>query len=295
MYDIARTPRKRRRDASLHHCTGIPAQLEQGFKSIGSCYVETMRGARSRFPLGRWLVLGLVCLASCSNGTLTDDGVPTACNAPLPKRCDLCPTGELVCAHYVVRGGVCTVETCPLASLPDASALPTQISDASVPVVDAITPVGPSYDCGPADAGLRCSCGLEPYFPAPINAAGQQQTFVLTPDPAAVVAYHTMAEFDALAVGRWQRTAGQGELVCEQFGVEFTADHRLIPLVIASDGSVQAVTARATSFTISFDSAGAPKWLEVPGLLTNPPTFFDAGRSMYLLYSPWPANYVRAP
>ena len=109
-----------------------------------------------------------------------------------------------------------------------------------------------------------------------------------------MVAFHTMAEFDALAVGRWQRTAGQGELVCEQFGVEFTADHRLIPLVIASDGSVQAVTAQATSFSISFDSAGSPR-LASPGLQTNPPVFFDSGRSFYFLYAPWPANYVRAP
>ena len=55
--------------------------------------------------------------------------------------------------------------------------------------------------------------------------------------------------------GRWQRTAGMGELICEQYGVEFTADHRLVPLVIASDGSVQGVTAQARSFAISFDGA----------------------------------------
>ena len=110
-----------------------------------------------------------------------------------------------------------------------------------------------------------------------------------------VVAYHTMADFDALAVGRWQRTAGQGELICEQWGIEFTADHRLIPLVIASDGSVQAVNAQASTFSVTFDGSGAPKWLDVPGLSTNPPTFFDAGRSMYLNYAPWPADYARAP
>ncbi len=269
-----------------------------------------MHGARS-FPRARWLMLGLLCLASCSKEGLGDEapsddgGVPAACDFALPHRCDLCSTGETVCAHYVIRNGVCAAETCPRApEIPDASAPVDAWTpvDASMPGADALTDssgdtqqVGPSYDCGPADAGLQCSCGLEPYFPAPINDAGQQQTFVLPPDPATVVAYHSLAEFDALAVGRWQRTAGQGELICEQFGVEFTADHLLFPLVIASDGSVQAVTARAASFTVSFNGVGAPTGLGTPGLQTNSPTFFDGGRSMYLLYAPWPANYVRAP
>ena len=255
-----------------------------------------MFGARSRFPRGLWFVFGLVCLGSCSKGALVPEGVPETCNFPLPHRCDVCATGETMCAHYVVRDGVCVAETCPPApSLPDAG---PSLPDASTPPADAlmdspgVTPIGPSFDCGPADGGLRCSCGLETYFPAPIIDGGQQ-TFVLPPDPATVVAYSTMAQFDALAVGRWQRTAGMGELICEQVGVEFTADHRLMPLVIASDGSVQAVTARATSFSITFNG-GSPVWLQVAGLSTNPPTFFDAGRSMYFLYSPWPANYVRA-
>ena len=231
------------------------------------------------------------------------EGVPDACDFPLPHRCDICATGETMCAHYVVRDGVCTAETCPpTPSLPDAGpSLPDagpSLPDASTPPADAltdygVTPVGPSFACGPADAGLRCSCGLETYFPAPIIDGGQQ-TFVLPPDSATVVAYGTMAQFDALAVGRWQRTAAMSELICEQFGVEFTADHRLMPLVIASDGSVQAVTARAMPFSITFNN-GAPMWLEVPGLSTNPPIFFDAGRSMYFLFSPWPADYVRAP
>ena len=250
-----------------------------------------MGGTVCRLPIGLWLILGLVCLASCSKGALSVSGVPPSCDFALPHRCDVCSTGETVCAHYVVRNGVCTAETCPPApSLPDAS--PPGVD---APTTDAPggTPVGPSYACGPADAGLQCSCGLDTYFPAPIIDGGQQQTLVLPPDPATVVAYHTMAEFDALAVGRWQRTAGQGELVCEQFGVEFTADHHQRNQ--ASDGSVQAVTALAMTFSLLVDGTGAPKWFEVPGLITNPPTFFDAGRSMYFLYAPWPADYVRAP
>jgi len=46
---------------------------------------------------------------------------------------------------------------------------------------------------------------------------------------------------------------------------------------------------------ITFAGAGTPMWFQVAGLSTNPPTFFDGGRSMYFLYSPWPADYVRAP
>jgi len=177
--------------------------------------------------------------------------------------------------------------------------VPEGVPDASAPGADAlmdspaVTLVGVPFDCGPAGAGLRCSCGFEMYSAAPIIDGGQQ-TSVLAPDPATVVAYGTLAEFDALAVGRWQRTAGMGELICEQFGVEFTADHRLIPLVIASDGSVQAATPHATSFSITFDN-GSPMWLQVALLSTNPPIFFDAGRSMYFNFAPWPASYVRAP
>jgi hypothetical protein len=156
--------------------------------------------------------------------------------------------------------------------------------------------VDSSRACDPSDAGVPCSCQLEPYSPAPNNDAGQPQTVVDQPEPAAEVPYHTMAEFDALAVGRWQRTAGQGELFCEQFGVEFTADHHLIPLAVANDGSVeQIVTPRETEFSISFDAAGKPLRLERPMFQTNPPIFFDGGRSMYLLYAPWPATYVRVP
>jgi hypothetical protein len=240
-----------------------------------------MEGGRTRISRGRLLVIGLLCLGSCSKGALSDPGVPPACDLALPHRCDICSTGETVCAHYVVRDGVCVIETCPTTpTRPDA----------------AVVPDGASYtECGAPDTGLRCSCGSGPYFPPPVNDAGQQQNFVPMPDPASVVAYHTMAEFDALAVGRWQRTGGMGELSCEQFGVAFTADHRLFPLGIADDGSVQPVTGMARSFSITFDSAGLPMYFLIPGLQTNPPIFYDGGRAMYFLYAPWPASYVRTP
>lgn len=262
--------------------------------------MTAVRGTVRADIFRRRLAFGLIYLGGCSSGALQDSSVPPSCSdMALPHRCDFCSNGETVCAHFVVRGSACTVETCPPA---------TPVSDAGMPGIDGsapggvdaatdtpgITPVGPSYACGPADAGVTCSCDTETYFPAPVIDGGQQ-TFVLQPDPATVVAYDTMAEFDALAVGRWQRTAGMGELICEQYGVEFTADHRLIPLVIASNGSVQAVTARAEAFSLTFNGAGPPMWFQVAGLSTNPPTFFDGGHSMYFLYSPWPADYVRAP
>jgi hypothetical protein len=187
----------------------------------------------------------------------------------------------------------CSKEGLSEGDVPDGS---TDSSASTAPDSGGDAPAASSYSCGPVDAGVVCSCGTGDFSPAPRNDAGQPQTVVGQPEPATVVAYHTMAEFDTLAVGRWERTAGQGELTCEQFGVEFTTDHRLYPLLVASDGSVQqGIAAHMTSFSISFDAAGAPTHLEYPGLLTNPPIFFDEGRSMYLLYAPWPAAYVRAP
>ncbi|HTB76302.1 MAG TPA: hypothetical protein VK762_23805, partial [Polyangiaceae bacterium] len=92
-------------------------------------------------------------------------------------------------------------------------------------------------------------------------------------------------------------TAGEGQLPCEQFGIDFTADHRMIPLVIASDGSVQPVTERAISFGVSFaDPNFAPAALtDDGGLYGDTPQFFDAGQIMLLIYAPWPADYVRVP
>jgi|GEM_PF-1393932 len=155
-----------------------------------------------------------------------------------------------------------------------------------------------TYPCGPSGS-LVCSCGAAPYFfPAPTTDAGQPQA----PDAASTDPYTTVAGFDALAVGRWRRTAGAGELPCEQFGIDFTSDHQMIPLVIASDGSVEQVTERAISFGISFaDPNIVPAGFTAPPVpyMCSPteyagaPQFFDADQSMFLLYAPWPANYVR--
>ena len=158
-----------------------------------------------------------------------------------------------------------------------------------------IVTIEPSYACGPPDAGVKCYCGTEPFFPAPVNAEGQQQTYVLPPDPATVVAYTTLAQFDALAVGRWQRTAGQAELICEQVGIEFTADHRFMPMVVATDGTIQPVTALAKSFGIAFGSSVGPELTDGGLAYEAAPTFFDGGQSMYTVMAPWPADYVKLP
>jgi hypothetical protein len=92
------------------------------------------------------------------------------------------------------------------------------------------------------------------------------------------------------------RTAGTAQLSCEQYGLEFTGDHRIIPLVIASDGSIQPVLASARSFTIDFARWMTPALVVGGGsLTTNAPLFMSGRTSMYFLFDPWPALYARAP
>jgi hypothetical protein len=153
---------------------------------------------------------------------------------------------------------------------------------------------GATFPCG-LSGELLCSCGNAYWSPAPTNDAGQTQTFGTLPD-AGADPYTTVAEFDSLAVGRWRRTAGEGQLHCEQFGIDFTSDHRMIPLAIANDGSIQEVTAQAISFDISFaDPNIFPAELidAGGGFSCGAPQFFDADQVMFLLYDPWPADYVR--
>ena len=181
------------------------------------------------------------------------------------------------------------VDSGPRAQVADAAA--AKDAGARPPIVGAdagsTSPVAPRT--------LLCSCGSADYFPAPTNDAGEPQTWGTRPDAAATDPYTTVAAFDALAVGRWRRTAGEGQLSCEQFGIDFTSDHRMIPLVIASDGSVQQVTERAISFGVSFaDPNIAPAaFTDDGGLYANTPQFFDADQVMLLNYAPWPADYAR--
>jgi hypothetical protein len=155
--------------------------------------------------------------------------------------------------------------------------------------------VGPSYACGP-DGGVQCTCPATDFAPAPINDAGQQQTQVLPPADADVVSYSNEAQFEALAIGRWRRTAGTAELVCETVGLEFTSDHQVYPLVVASDGSVQQVPVSSGKRSASLAASAGSSHLVVNGggYTTNLPVFYGGGNRMYF-NSPWPADYVRMP
>jgi hypothetical protein len=234
----------------------------------------------------RWLAAaaGALCIG-LSGGCVPRPLVGQTCPCALGLTCDettnVCYRGDAG-ADGAGTGGSADSQVAP--HLADGSA------DAP-----AIVTIGPSYVCGPADAGVKCYCGTQPFFPAPVDDMGQQQTFVLPPDPTAVMTYQTVAQFDAVAVGRWRRTAGEGELVCEQFGVDFTADHRMVPLVVATDGTVEEVNALAIPFVITFGSLG-PVLGENGSTASNiAPVFFDAGQSMYLNVAPWPGDYARVP
>jgi len=168
---------------------------------------------------------------------------------------------------------------------PPVDAGPSRPIDAGVDL--GIPTPGLTYPCGPA--GVTCDCGLDGYFPSPLDASGQPQT-VRMPDPATTIPYSTDSQFDALAVGWWIRTAGMSETACDQYGIEITSDHRLIPIVRASDGVLRSVDAVAHAFTIM-----GPRLILDDGLVTNAPVFFEGGRTMYFLFAPWPANYVHAP
>lgn len=150
---------------------------------------------------------------------------------------------------------------------------------------------GVSFSCGPSGTGLLCNCGSNPYFPAPPGSP----TTAPPPDTHASPGYASLSEFDALAVGRWVRTAGAGELSCEQYGLDFTSDHLIVPLVIASDGSVQQVWASRVSFTIDFSKGTTTPALVVEGgrLTTNAPLFTSGPDSFTFVYAPWPALYAR--
>ena len=138
---------------------------------------------------------------------------------------------------------------------------------------------------------MLCSCGNSPYFPAP---PGSNVTFIPAPDTQAGPGYRSQEEFDALAVGRWVRTAGAGELSCEQYGLDFTSDHLIVPLVVASDGSIQQVWASRVSFTIDFTRWATPALVvNGGGLTTNAPLFTSGPETFYFVYSPWPALYTR--
>jgi hypothetical protein len=117
-----------------------------------------------------------------------------------------------------------------------------------------------------------------------------------------VTRYTTIQEFDALAVGRWQRNRGGMQMHCEQVGLELTADHHVIPLVVGPDGNVDAVvTDEHGPFQLSFASGSPSLIFNDPGfgLTTTAPAFFDAGggsgSGMMFDLNPWLSDYVKMP
>jgi hypothetical protein len=223
---------------------------------------------------------------------------------PVPQTAIQCPSGVSVTGTYVPESGACVlVYDCPgTGTATDAGGTPVEGSDASSPytgscmsgigpctsVYDAGS-IGSTYSCG---QGLSCTCPAEMWPSAPCNAQGQQITYANNYPPAGQTYYSTQAEFNALAVGRWRRTAGQAEINCEVVGIEITDQDTWMPLAVATDGSVQAIPSLEQPIGLVFDGDGGTP--SIPG--NNIPMFYDIcpGQiGMQLLVDPWPANYVR--
>jgi hypothetical protein len=227
------------------------------------------------------------------NGSqIPDANSPLDCaSIPGPQTTFQCPSGVSIRGTYVPDNGACVlVYNCPTPG-------PGSPQDASVPTNGGGTPVheagsiGPTYPCG--DAGLQCTCPADYFPPAPYNDAGQQETLAFSPPPGPLTPYSSIAEFNAIAVGRWRRSAGEAEVQCEEIGLEITASQTFVPLVTASDGSLQAVPLLGRTLMLTFNN-GTP---QLPG--DNAPVFYDAGSGpgtgMQLNITPWLANYVKMP
>ncbi|HEV3193351.1 MAG TPA: hypothetical protein VGY54_22745 [Polyangiaceae bacterium] len=238
-----------------------------------------------------------------------DATAPVDCSGiAVPQTAYACPSGAFITGRYVPDNGACVlVYDCPppaMGTAPEAGGPPTvPMNDASSTTTGACaSSIGPCksvYDAGTigstiacGDAGLSCTCPSDYFPPAPCNVAGQQILYAAYPPPAPLTSYSNQVEFDALAVGRWRRIAGEAELQCEEVGIEITAQHTWMPLVIATDGSVQAAQGLARPIGLVFNG-GTPS---IPG--NNAPVFFDAcpGQiGLQLIIDPWPADYVKMP
>jgi hypothetical protein len=120
-------------------------------------------------------------------------------------------------------------------------------------------------------------------------------------DPLTETSYTTLQAFDALAVGRWQRIRGRQQMDCEQVGVEFTADHHVVALVVGPDGNVDAlVSGQHGPFQLTFQASPSLVFSDPGyGLTTSAPHFYDAGggpgTGMTFDLSPWLSDYVKMP
>ncbi len=94
---------------------------------------------------------GIYYSGSGYGGTGASSGNP--CNFPLPAICEFCGNGEVVCAHYAIRYGMCVAEICPPSSPPP----PTGCMPGAM--------CSPGSGCGstaPSPGGCFISCLCDP-------------------------------------------------------------------------------------------------------------------------------------
>jgi hypothetical protein len=121
----------------------------------------------------------------------------------------------------------------------------------------------------------------------------------------AEVPYSTVAELDALVVGRWARCDGPPQLQGEGLGVEFTEGRVVFPLERASNGAVERVppvTGVGPESWVALIDEGRPllvfMWASSPSksmtsIVIDGPSFFDGAEQMFLPYAPGGATYAR--
>jgi hypothetical protein len=86
-------------------------------------------------------------------GTGAPSGSGSPCNFALPAICEFCGNGEVVCAHYAIRSGMCVSEICP----PSAPPPPTGCMPGAM--------CSPGSGCGstsPSPGGCFSSCMCDP-------------------------------------------------------------------------------------------------------------------------------------
>ena len=155
---------------------------------------------------------------------------------------------------------------------------------------------------GMALSGAACSSqagGAE-------GAAGEATSPVCASFPVADAPYRTVAELDALVVGRWARCHGPPQLEHEELGIEFGEGRVISPLRRAPGDAVEPVPpppgVGPESWSALLDGSGHPRlvfmWASAPSktrssFVIEGPSFFDGGRQMFLPYAEVGATYAR--
>jgi hypothetical protein len=119
--------------------------------------------------------------------------------------------------------------------------------------------------------------------------------------PASAVPYETLEELKTLLVRRWQRCLAP-QLEGEDVGVEFTADGHYYPLTHDVGGNVVRREGPWYERTWAYYPAGAihpishqpspHAWMDLNGVITDPPSFTEGPFQMGILFSPVPSRYI---